>query len=240
MKSKLREKLFQVYDTKGYDYVVSVADQMLKSNLHKNDEAFRISLHGEIAEVILEIAINRYIAENNLNNWRVSKGLILKDPNNPNEFSTECDLTIFTPQAIVTIECKSYAGKVELKGKGTVYREGKKYRDIWQQNQLHRSVLYSNFELAYQGLPTTQSYPGIKIAFFSLANGSLADHRDEKSKKLMPLLQYFNVSNYLDSIKGLKKVNWNMTKVNRVLDIIERNNSKRLDSHIKYVRKIHQ
>lgn len=243
MKSKLRYKLIELYESKGYEHVVATAFDMLKSRLHKDDEKFRIELHGEISEVILEISIIKYLKDNNITDYRLSKGLILKDTssNGNKEFSTECDLTLFTTQSIITFECKSYSGNVELKGLGTVYREGKKYRDVWAQNKLHKETLFNNFHSAYKGLPSMRdNNPGIKTVFFSMANGKLVDSRSDKSKKAMPALECKDVQSYLKDVLSTKQVKWNMVIVNKFLDIIEKNNSNRVDKHINYVKSLHK
>lgn len=235
VRDNLRQKLLEVYNKDGKEYMIVLTNKLLASTVHKNDKNFKALTHGEIAETLLEILILDYIKRNNINNWIIKRGLILKDATNPNsDFLTELDLTLFTPSTIVLFECKSYGGTIEVFKKGAVYREGKQIADVFNQNLVHKNALNTNVEIASKGKPN------YKIAYFHFALGTIKDKRDDKYKKLMPIVKLKNLDKFLDNIKNSEKDNWNMKKISRILDIICKNNDKRINAHLNYVKSKHK
>lgn len=231
----MRQKMLEVYNKEGKHYLITLAINLLSSNVHKNDKNFKALTHGEIAETLLEILITDYMKRNNINNWIIKRGLIIKDAINPNsDFLTELDLTLFTPSSIILFECKSYGGVIEISKKGSVYREGKNIADVFNQNMVHKKALDTNLEIAHKGKP---SY---KIVYFHFALGSLKDSRDARYKKLMPIITVKNLDNFLDTIKNSNKEVWNMQKISRILEIICKNNNKRINAHLNYVKNKHK
>lgn len=242
MKDKLRMKLKSIYqETLSVDYTIELAKALLKSTTHKDDKEFRSTIHGEIAETLLEILLLDYIRRNGLDKekWFVKRGLILKDVNNPNsDFLTELDVTLFTPKGVVLFECKSYAGDIVVEGKGVVKRDGKAIGNVYNQNSLHRNTLHTNIKIASKSGENTK-LPIYKIAYFHFAIGTITDNRSEKYIKYMPIINCKNVNTFLDTIKDRKRVYWDINKLERICDIIDKNNSKRVDKHLAYVKSKH-
>lgn len=234
VRDNMRQKMLEVYNKNGKEYMIVLANKLLASSVHKNNKNFKALTHGEIAETLLEILILDYMKRNNITDWIIKRGLILKDATNPNsDFLTELDLTLFTPSTIVLFECKSYGGTIEVFKKGAVYREGKQIADVFSQNMIHKNTLNTNIEVASIGKP---SY---KITYFHFALGTIKDKRDDKYKRLMPIIKVKTLNTFLDNIKNSEKESWNMQKISRILDIICKNNSRRINAHLNYVMNKH-
>ena len=106
-------------------------------------ECKKVFLDIDTYNLKLEIGKN-YLNRYNLTKygWFYSKGLILKDVNNPNSgYFTELDLTVFSPQRIFAFECKSYAGPKKITDKCTIRKKKGGTFDVYDQHSKHFMVL---------------------------------------------------------------------------------------------------
>ena len=139
------------FDTlvKFYHKTKNIKKFTLICNAMVCDNDSTAEMRGEIAETILYIILEDFIEKNNLTDWRISKGMILKDinSNSYNEYFTELDLTLFTPKCVFSFECKSYKGIKHLSDKGTLHvKRGKTFKkalDVFDQHAKHFNVLFS-------------------------------------------------------------------------------------------------
>lgn len=200
-------------------------------------------MRGEICESVLYVMLTDFINKNNLTDWRISKGLILKnvsDGTNPNHL-TELDLTLFTPKCIFSFECKSYKGEKYLKDKGLLYLKKAKRHiksiDIFDQHIKHFYVLEDNLKIALKQVKPSK-YKSYRLLCFEFSDTPLVDKREDKYKALFPVC---NVDNLYSIFKHYndRPDYWDMERVNRVVDIIEKASEKNKKNHLDYVTSLH-
>lgn len=238
---RVNKYLHEVYKEYGLNTMCKVARIMLVSDKHKDDKKFRNEVHGEICETVLECCIIDFMENHpkETKQWRLEKGMILKDlSNRTSDFKTEIDITLFTPFKILSFECKCYSGNKTLVDKCTVVRKGVSPSDIYRQHKLHFTMINSNFSKFRIVNEDTSKYGPMQIGFFDFSVGTLSDQRDEKWKKLMPLIDNTTIHELLESYLN-KPVCWDMQSVNIALDVINKHKEKNREAHLDYVKKLH-
>ena len=197
-------------------------------------------MRGEICESVLFVMLNSFIEKYDLKDWRVAKGLILKDMNSHknSNFLTELDLVLFTPKCIFSFECKSYRGEKYLKDKGTLYvKSGKTFKkklDVFKQHYNHFTVLDSNLKCALNPNAYHDVYKSHRLFYFDFGDVPTLDKREECYKQIFPIC---NVDNLYGIFKNYKRRPdyWNMNFVNKVVDIIEKASENNVKNHLNYV-----
>lgn len=200
-------------------------------------------IRGEVCECVLYVMLQEYIRRNNLTDWRISKGLILKDlkASKDSGYLAELDITLFTPKCIFAFECKSYRGEKYLKDKGTlVVKTGGRFKeklDVFQQHYNHFTTLNSNLKGGYIANDNPK-YKSYKLLYFDFSDQPIKDKREEKYRRMFPICNVNNLhSLFMDYNK--RPDYWNMNYVNKVVDIIEKVQEKNTKLHLDYVTNLH-
>lgn len=233
IKDNTQKILLDYYNkVKDVNAVIVVARAMLKS---KNSNPM---LRGELAETILSLMIRDYVIKNNLEDWILSKGLILKDLDNPDSnYSTELDVTVFTPNKVLLFECKSYKGEKIIKDPGELWIKNRKTGreklaiNVYDQHMKHYKVLYKYIRKFKIGLQKTKPF---SIAFFNFSDGECRDERSRDYKNLFPVVDETNLYKYLDAVVGKEKY-WDMKYIRKVVKILNETKRSLSSAHIKYV-----
>lgn len=230
----IRHSILTFYSVNGIEKTKEFCNKLLKADDHKKDKNFRSKVHGEICEALLESLLVDYIKKNKLESrWFLEKGMVIKDLDSGNKnFHTELDLTLFTPYKVVIFECKSYAGDKIIKDKCTISRSSGEF-DVYKQNKNHMKVLNTNIRTCLME-PKAKAY---KLALFDFSIGTLQDTRDDKYKKIMPVINTSNIDRFLDVINKQPPI-WDVSKLRKVCAIIMNNNKSLRVKHLAYVKSI--
>lgn len=240
-KDATNEKLLALYKLHGAQSAISVAKAMLESKTHKTDMHFHSHLHGEICETVLEILVLDFFKRYNLpkQGWFYKKGLILKDVNNPGSgYFTELDLTVFTPQKIFAFECKSYGGDKKITDKCMIRKKRGGTCDVYDQHEKHFKVLSDQVQPFRIVSTDTRGFAPYQLALFDYALGITQDTRSVENKIIMPCLDDTNVTNIFKTVEN-KPVLWDINRLKKVLDIIDRKSDENRERHLKYVMGLH-
>lgn len=239
-KNASHDVLMNYYDSHSLEQTLAVARAMLRSASYKDVKAFTSHVHGEICETVLEILVTDYVKNNpsKTEGWFMSKGLIIKDIENPNNgYFTELDYTVFTPQKIFAFECKSYGGDKRIIKQCTISKKKGGSFDVYAQHEKHARVL------AKQLRPFRKSKylerPAYQLALFDFSVGKTVDVRDPKDKIVMPCLNEKNVLNIF-SIYENDPVIWNMPHLEKAIKIIERRHNNYAEKHLQYVQEVNK
>lgn len=229
VKDVTRKNLLLVRKRYGVDNAIAVAEKALKLPSSKKD--FHQQFNGEVCEVVLEMLLDQAIKERH-HDWYYSKSVIIPDTESMSEeFLTEIDFVVFTPQCVFCIECKSYAGKKTLIEDGTIIY-GNKRRDVYKQNLMH-------LELLRNLLNNFSKTPRYQMILFNFSHGEIMDKREKAAITKFPLTSYKNVITCMELItKNTNKV-WDMVGLKHAklkLDIYSDNNRER---HLHYVQSLH-
>ena len=184
--ASIRQSILRFYSQRGIEQTREFCQKLLEAENHKDNKDFKAKVHGEICEALLEAILTDYIKKNKLSNrWFFEKGMVIKDLDSRNkDFYTELDLTLFTPGKVVLFECKSYAGEKKLCDECTIVRSCGEF-DVYKQNKNHMVVLNTNIKSCC----TSNVAGAYKLALFNFSIGGLKDLRDEKRKKIMPVIE---------------------------------------------------
>lgn len=236
-KSKTNEVLLDYYAHNGVDRTVHTATLMLKSSNHKSEKQFSMEVHGEICETVLEVMTLDYIKRNKLN-WIVSKGLILKDIYNPNSgYMTELDFTVFTPNIILSFECKCYRGDKVLDKECSMYRDGKFLFDIYGQHIKHIDTLYDIFSPFRTENLELSNVSAIQASCFMFSLGTLRDERDSEWKNKMFITNEKNLYKFYDLFRdGIQ--HYDMESIQKCIDILDSKKDKFTGKHLGYVKSL--
>lgn len=228
------EKMMEVYQNRGKDGAIKAAEGILHSSACADDVEFKMELHGEVCECVLEILIRDEIKTNpNAKDWVFCKGTVLKDRKNvKKEFFTEIDFILFTPECVFLFECKSYTGRKELICNGTVRRENGSYFDVYKQSVLHKEVL----EKWIEDFVLRGKIPVIQMCMFNFSNGELVDKRSRNARREMPCLDKDTVIPYI-TIPGDRV--WDMGCFPHVRDVFNKNSDAFRQRHLDYVKSLH-
>lgn len=235
-KDKTNEVLLRVYRERGLDYTLEMSWKLMESNYNVKKQGVGI-VFGEICETVLEIMTLEYIKKNKLqDSWFYSKGLILRDIETmSNEFYTELDFVVFSPQRIFLFECKSYKGAKVIKNKGELKRSRAEGVNIFDQHKLHTQVFIKIFN-AFRSKDSSTRL-AYQMAAFSYAEGSLKDAREDKWKEMMPILEVDTLYSLYDTASKAPSV-WRMKDVRRAVEILERSKKANAAKHLDYVTRL--
>lgn len=198
-------------------------------------------MRGEVCETVLYVMLNDFITKNNLTDWRICKGLILKDVNKErdNSYFTEVDLTLFTPKCVYSFECKCYKGNKYLSDKGTLYvRRGKSYKkalDVFDQHFKHFKVLFDTIKPGLNKSLDDKNYKSFKLLYFDFSTERTKDKREDKYKSLFPIINEDNLFSLFKTYKDRPDY-WNMDIVNKVVDIVVKGTKVNKKKHLEYVK----
>lgn len=226
-----------------YEKIGDIKKFTLVCHAMVKDKESTPAMRGEIAETVLYVMLQDFIEKNSLTDWRLSKGMILKDPDNySNGYLTELDLTLFTPKCIFSFECKSYKGEKYLTERGTLnLKKGEKITkvmDVFDQHSKHFNMLYTNLECALKKDADDKKYKSFKLLYFDFADMPTEDKREKLYSRVFPIV---NVKNLYSLFKDYdsRPTYWNMYAVNKVVDVIEKNKKKNTKNHLNYVTNLH-
>lgn len=235
VKDSTFDVLLRYYDrTKDLKKFILVCREMLEK------KASTPEMRGEICEVVLYVMLNEYIKKNNLKDWRIAKGLILKDVNKEKDhnYFTEVDLTLFTPKCIYSFECKCYKGKKYLKDRGTLYvKRGNDYKkalDVFDQHFRHFKVLLDTVKVGMDKRVDDPKYKSFKLLYFDFSIERTEDKREAKFKSLFPIINEDNLFSLFNTYNDRPNY-WNMEIVNKVVDIVEKSSKANSKKHLDYV-----
>lgn len=237
-KDTTNEKILELYHKSNIENVIQVCRSMLLSKTHKDDKHFLAHTHGEICESVLECMVIDYVKKFNLekHGWFYKKGLILKDVNNPNSgYFTELDLTVFTPEKIFAFECKSYSGNNKITDKCTIRKKSGGIFDVYDQHSKHFMVLADQLKPFRVINPSNIESNPYQLVLFDFSTGSTIDMRDSANKLLMPCLNETNVLNIFKLVYNAP-VMWDIGRVRRATDIIEKHSIENRKKHLEYVK----
>lgn len=216
---------------------IEVSRAMLKS---KNSSA---DIRGELCETVLVIMLEDFIKKNHLDRagWFLSKGLILKDLDNPtSDYLTELDITLFTPKKIYMFECKSYKGLKMADKELTLYTKSKngwsKKFDVYDQHTKHFLALYKYLEPFREKVNT--KYKPYKIIAFDFSDGEILDKREDKYKELFPIKNENNLYSIFNTYNN-EPVQWDISYVRKVVEKLEENKEVLTREHLEYVTSLH-
>ena len=234
-KKSTHTELLEYSKTHPVQQCIKVARVMLESAIYEDNMVFTTHVHGEICETILEIIVNDYCRNNPeiTKDWYCSKGLIIKDINNPNSgYFTELDYTVFTPQKIYAFECKSYGGDKKIADICTIKKKRGGSFDVYKQHYRHAEVLSAQLKAFRKR--ASLSLPGYQLALFNFSTGKTDDIRKNTSKLLMPCLDETNVTNIF-KVYNDGPIIWTMETLTKAIKIVESHQERNAKKHLKYV-----
>lgn len=196
-RDSLDRKLLGILKRDGLDAFLQVAVSSLSVD-PGGDGQFKAQFVGEICEVVFWGLTKEYL--------RVSKrkaevfhSVVLKDLRNPkSDFRTECDFVLVSPAFIVTTECKSYAGGIEVQDKCTLVHKGQ-HSDVYRQSKLHYDKLYlyaQQLALPMQGVAALP----VAANVFCFSNSGIKDMRGVKERDAIKVLTSGTLLSYYDDI----------------------------------------
>lgn len=180
---------------------------------------------GEISEVYLEVLLKLYAKSKN-EPCITCKSLILPIGRGK---TTEIDLLIASQRNIIILESKSFSGKCELRDKGSIYRNGRFQKDVYEQNIKHAEHFYSLFKTCIIG--KQEGILGNAMFFYS--QDEILDKRE--GSKHFPLLTKDNLFDYLDKELMKGGVAWDLEKLTPVLKQLKENKNLLEEAHMRNV-----
>lgn len=239
-KEETNKVLLEYYKEHGLAPTIDIAKAMLLSDKYKNNMHFYTHTHGEICETILECILEDFFKKFGLSRygWFYKKGLILKDINaTESGYFTELDLTVFTPQKIFAFECKSYGGDKKITNKCTIVKKAGGSYDVYKQHSQHFNVLANQlapFRIRNKG---TLNHSAYQLILFNFSTGQTADVRNSEDKLIMPCLNENNVLNIFKLLVN-QPVLWDIERVKKAVDIIDKHSAVNRAKHLSYVKKL--
>jgi len=233
-KKATHAKLIEMYQKRGAAYTVKMAEGLLHSQEYYDDFEFRMEVHGEICETVLEIVLDSYLKKNcSKDKWILVKNLVLFERGRkPGDFLTEIDLALFLEPCVFLFECKSYAGEKVLCGDGVLKRQNASGYDIYRQSCLHRRTL----EPWLEGFVNKGKIPLIQMCMFNFSNGGITDTRSRSAKLELPCLGVGDVAKY---VTGFHDSVWDMQALKLAVPKLVKISEKLHDRHLEYVKNLH-
>ena len=234
----LRNRIIDLYEKKGLEVAEKACYKLLEDSGKgvlkiKEDERMDAlaAFRGEIAEVVLEIAVRDYV-KNNKGSFYI-KNLFVEKKDNPGHFN-ELDLTLFTEQAIVMFESKSYNVDKEIIGKGILRMEGRADFNVYEQSMAHLETLNDNLA----GLKKKKGRGFVLIFFdYKMDKYKTVDNRKPEDKKVKFTENIIQVRKTLEKIRDSEDKVWHLDGVLSRLRNNVTNENKYREKHLKNISK---
>lgn len=216
-RDQLGKKLFGVLDTYGTDKFLEVSCEMLGAQ-PKGGKGVKGLLNGEVCELVIIGLTQQYIKLAEVR-AKAYHSVVLKDLKNiKGDFRTELDFVLVTPYFLLTSECKSYYGDIQVTGNCTLSHAGRD-TDVYKQSKLHHKNLmeYSKqLMLPGKGVPT----PPVYANAFVFSNGNIKDLRTPEQKKTLRILTTSSLVSYYEAM--FKKFKTSVFDYERACRIFEK------------------
>lgn len=197
----LYRELKHILDEKGATEFFRYSKSLLNVSVGSQSEAkSKGLLVGELAECVLSIMVDDYIRSTG---WSATgyHSLVLKDLGNlKSDFRTELDYTIVSPELMLTIECKSYKGAVQVTDKCT-FTHGGKSSDLYKQSALHHRHLVKYAEQLARPNSGLARPPVFACAFL-FSDSTLEDKRTKVDRSALTVLTAGTLYRYLDAVRA--------------------------------------
>ena len=220
---KLEQKLREVYNTKGLQFVYEVCKSMLSI---KDNTGKKRTVNGNVCEILLCLMTEEYLSKKKIDGF-IARSVILKDPTKPSsDFRTEIDFLFCTKKVVFCTECKSYVGDKRITGKFTLHTDSREF-DVYKQNQIHVETLYKN--ISFEKIKQTDKF-NIAMSGFLFSNGDIHDVREEHYKKIMPAITQNNLYQFYNALLDSHTSNvWDLEKLKKIISLITRNKNLRAE-----------
>lgn len=214
-------------------YCIGIVTQLEKDGGELNNK-----LKGELAEVVLEVHLDK--VKQNLEafgyNCIIVKNLALVHRStNDKLYSTEIDIALITEYRVYLFECKSYSGKKRITNECTL--RSVNTVDVFKQSTYHVDMFEKTFKehrYRYQDRKGMQS--PMKMIFFEFSS-SLAD--DQRSEEFIEIVPYLNVTNFFEWFAdeldeySTRKVQWNLEGLLEAMEVLDDNRELIMKYHLK-------
>lgn len=232
-KINLRNRILQIYYKSGYSYAVNTINHLIKDSNKKTKEfdinSLAMNLRGECCEILLELQIREFARQRNLP-WVLSKGLTFRRRDHKKEKTTELDLTLFTPSRVILFESKYRKGKVKLIDECKIVPDFGHVTDVYKQNLMHMDNLRYYLGPAIVDLKKGKPF---SIVLYMDEIKRVIDLREEKFKKMIPLVGSENILNYLNKIANMKTVVWDVKKLATIISEMDKESDALFIEHVK-------
>lgn len=230
-KDIIRYKLLLVYEKRGVQASLSMADSFLK-DAAKTGKEFGINdfgkiIRGELSEIYAEVCMREYV-KTHKNSFYV-KSLCFPRADGKEGF-TELDLTLFTDRFVMVCECKSYSGEKTMTNEGCMNVKGRTSYNVFNQNRMHLSNLDPYIRRARLKTVDEGGKPYI-LCMFSYSKDPIDDLRTDEWKQKFRLLTEESMLSYLDTI-AKNNIIWD---IRTLYDIVSKLNEKSADNKIKHI-----
>lgn len=236
VKKAVRKVLLRYQRERGTAVAIEVAKNSLKQYIETPDsvdgKSFHTDFNGEVCETVLEMLIDDYKKKHpQAHGWMFNRSLILSDPTKPrdNQFLTEIDLLLMTPQCFYVFECKSYSGDKTLYGDGKLIREKGNSCDVYKQNRMH-------LEVVQKWLDRLSNRPRYQMVMFDFSNGELHDDRSSVAKAVMPCV---NELSFNSLFSGNLDAVWDVDVIKEVHRLFSSETDALRAKHLAYVKSLH-
>lgn len=200
LQKELRTVLREKGATEFFRYTKSLLNVDVNSSSAASSKGLLV---GELAECVLSIMVDEYIRQTG---WQATgyHSLVLKNLGKlDSEFRTELDYTIVSPGVMLTIECKSYKGSVNVVDRCT-FVCGDKRADVYKQSELHHKHLCKYAEQLTLPNKGVVQVPVFACAFL-FSDSKLCEQRIKESQHSLTVLTAGTLYRYLDAIRAAYK-----------------------------------
>lgn len=178
-KDKLARQLLPIMKKNGPAVFLQVARGLLNDRSLANEDERLIN--GEVCELVAWALIQEFLERSKIKG-SVYHSVVLKNLQQPdNPFRTEADLVLVTPCFMLTAECKSYFGHIEVVDKGTLVHAGHK-TNVYSQSKLHWEALRLYAQQFLLSKDRNLESAKVFANIFIFSNGDIEDKRGSNSK----------------------------------------------------------
>lgn len=194
---ELNEKLLGILKNEGVEKFLAVSKAMLAVDARQSP-SMKAQFVGQVCETVLFGLTQEYIKLRNVK-AACYASTVLKDLQDmQSSFRTELDFILCSPSFLLTTECKSYAGPVEIVGQGEFKHRGKS-NNVYSQSLLHYKKL--NLYAEQVSLPNLGlgRLPVFANAFI-FSNSTVKDSRPDQCKSSLSVLTVSSLFGYYDRL----------------------------------------
>lgn len=196
--SDLEKKLSAVYNRKGLGPFLDACREVVTTSMFKGEQVSPQD-RGDVCELVLQRVTQTYLSVKKVKG-AYYRSVVLRDLKHPHgDRVLELDGILVTPGFILSAECKSYRGNMELRGKGDLCGNDGRHVDLYGQSVAHKSAL----DLYGRELCIAKDVgPRLPIYYcgFLYALSKVVDNRDQSARRGFAILTQSDIMRVYDNL----------------------------------------
>lgn len=232
IKRQAHDAFIKIYKDRGYEALKKAVHDFMAKKIGKGIPLeIRNILKGECAEILVNACIRELQMKTDAVCFSV-KGLCFTKLDS--DYTTELDITLFSPRRVYLFECKSYSGVKTLTDEG--FLKGR-YSEInvYEQSRMHAEFLWSRIGQCHIGRINKKD-PAFQMTLVDVSLEPCSDLRSDSQKRVLTYLTLDTIDKWFAQVlsdiqRGPDQ--WDIIRLHDVVMAMHKNSKTSFEEHLR-------